>query len=396
MPLYNYRAKAPGDFVQDPSQSPFDAAFSGDDFGWSPKAVTNNAPDGLPSGVSIADVPTSALPQIDKPGLFGRIRQTPGASKALMAFGAQMMMAPSFFQGLGKGVEAYQNTIDAEKDKLRPQLTKDGTFTYSIDPQTGQATFNRTPVADYQEGIWDRRLKSAEAQNQVRTDGAYQRTKYQTDSMYKFKGDELDYRDRWERNDNSTDIRVAEINASQRDAAARMAAAGQSHRPPPGSALTQFTAAQGYVDKANQTLSNGGRILGYLDGGLDLGIATNLRAKASQVTGYGANAATRQYGELQQFVQTLANAKLMDARGVQTDGDAVRARIETLISSGDSRGAAEELRNALRDMERYRDYNAALASDIADTYGISAPRSSAVANSAGSGNGSLRAKYGLE
>lgn len=315
--------------------------------------------------------------KVKRPGLLGRIMQQPGGSKALLAFGASLLSNPDFFSGLGQGALAYRDVLDNEADKLKPKLTKDAAFTYSINPTTGEPIFERTPVADFQEGLLNKKLASAETTS-----------KYRTDVNADIAGNRLEKQDQWHSQDNDLErwktekmgdwkeadrknaLEIAKINADARQA---LLTAQQQGRQVPVGAIKEFDTHAAKVNTANGTLDLGNQVLSDLQSGkLKLGLLNNLGNKAAAVTGIGANEATRSYSQLQQFTQILVNSILMDARGVQTDGDAERAKIESLVSSGDNEGAQREIANALRMIERGRDYAQGRASDIARQYGIDA------------------------
>jgi hypothetical protein len=341
---------------------------------------------------SIAD-PTAmqmqGLPDADvnvpekKLGFLGRIKQQPGGQQALLAFGSAMLRNQDFFQGLGEGSMAYQNTLDAAKDDLKPKLTKDQQFQYTLDPKTGEPTFKRTAVGDYDYEMEQTKLENLLARVGLTQDGSTLRNretiKYNTWETEQDNDNASDIAD----NKNRTSIQVAEISAEASRLKAEMAQAATSAKPPPVGAMKMFNEAQSSANKAQGTITDGNKILGYMaDGTLDLGIINNLLSKGAMATGIGANANTRAYGELEQFTQTLVNTILIDARGVQTDGDAARAKIMSLVSSGDTTGAHREISNVMRMIERGRQQNVSTARTVAGTYGIAQQPASAAPRAA--------------
>lgn len=318
-------------------------------------ALMNEQPQAAPVQI---DAPR--MPEQKKPGFFGRIKQQPGGSRALMAMGANLLSSPDFFSGLGQGALAYQGVLDEEADKLKPKLTKDSTFTYSIDPVTGEPVFKRTPVADFEQDNLQTKLKANEALG-----------RYRADLTYDLGERKIEAQDRWNERDNATrrygydkryDADIAGMASAERIAQWRtesdkmlqgMKEAAASAKPPPVGAMKEFQEAINFASKGEQILKHGDRVLEYLENGeASLGFFANTYSNLAQKGLLPPNASTRAYAELQQFQQMLVNGILLDANGVQTDGDAIRARIMTMVSDGDNEGAARELRNVLRDHQR--------------------------------------------
>lgn len=73
-----------------------------------------------------------------------RRAQSSAKGQALMALGAELMSAPTFGQGLSKGLLAYQQTINS----LRPttKTIGDGSYAAVTDPVTGEVTYRLTPL----------------------------------------------------------------------------------------------------------------------------------------------------------------------------------------------------------------------------------------------------------
>lgn len=352
----------------------------------------------LPTGIQgVSDV----LPRVKKYGLMARIHQQPGGAKALIALGAGLLSGKTFGEGLGQGALAYQSVLDREQDKLNPQMLADGSYSYTIDPETGKPIFERTQVGQDQMDIADKKLRTSENNTRYRTDRVVEGQNYRSDQQYAYKREELEERGRWNTNDNDTDRYVADAAARSRRAVAQMTKDAQNGKPPPAGAMRILQDNIKQVDQANNSLGQGDKILGYLeDGTLQLGVWNNLDNKMGQL-GIGSDAASSAKGELDQFIQTSVNAILMDANGVQTDGDAERAAIQSYVSKGDNVGAAREIRNLMRMMQRGRDSAAELADDTANAYNINSRANNRVNGRGGSAAGSnprsaLRNKYGLE
>ncbi len=335
------------------------------------------------------DVGSAALAPIDigqpgadlkyRPGVFERIQNRPGGSEALLAFGANMLTEPNFFAGLGKGALAYQQVLNAERDKLSPQLTKDQEFSYKRNPATGDYEFQETAAGRRALEVARAKMDTSRDNTIYRADRAYDGKTYGVDRQYDFKDRELGYRDTWEKNRNATRIRSAEIVGQFGMDRTRLQAATQAGKPPPVGVLKEYDEHEGKAHQADGILDLGGLLMDDIQSGaLDLGLGNNLRAKFSQATGYGATENTRAYARWQQFQQQLVNGILLDAKGTQAEGDAIRAKIQTAVSSGDTEGAKREIANAMQMVERGRDYSMARASDISRQYGVNVDSTASV------------------
>ncbi|API58464.1 hypothetical protein BSL82_03405 [Tardibacter chloracetimidivorans] len=104
-----------------------------------------------------------------KSGLFNR----PGASEALIAFGANMLAAPSFGQGMGAGASAFLDTLREEEDRRKPktQFLADGAIQASVDPMTGKVSYAPVEaVQDWQSGLANQKLEGQQALLDARGD----------------------------------------------------------------------------------------------------------------------------------------------------------------------------------------------------------------------------------
>lgn len=323
--------------------------------------------DPVESGINANDLKAPDY-QIKRPGLLGRIKQQPGGAQALLAFGANMMMANDFFEGLGKGALAYQGTLDSEKDKLKPQFTKDFSHTYQVDPVTGKPTFTRTPIADYTDSQIEARGKAAfdkaVAVANIGKDGKVEVANIDA----KTAADKLAFQDKWNKRDNDTDLRIAEINNK---AAMERQRLTQGSKPAPAGVLKQYDEHAGKVQAIDTTLIQAEPILNALnDGSLQLGIVQNLANKGKLATGVGVDDSAVLYGQLNTFIEGLRNTVLMDAKGVQTDGDAERAKAQLLSGTGSTESVKKNLEIVLGNLRRTREYAQGRASAISSQYGI--------------------------
>lgn len=381
MPLYA-PAQSGALYAEDPqaANAVFDGAFG-------PQGSPFPAPVGMGAGpIQLPDpgsLDLGATPKVKRPGLLGRIKQQPGGSKALLALGASLLSSQNFFDGLGKGVMAYQNTLDAEADKLKPQLTKDATFSYSRDPTTGEMVFNRTPVADFEDSITDRKLESARAMSKYRTDANVDlgRDKLaengrQFDVTAQHNKDVLAETARYHDASLRNAYDIAKLNNQTSLMEKQLAAGG---KPPPAQIQKQVGDYQDIVQKSDTTLSQAQPIMQALSNGtLQLGIAANLSNKAKLATGVGIDDSAVLYGQLNTFIEGLRNTILMDARGVQTDGDAERAKAALLSGTGSNESVMRNLSIVLNNLKGRRDFAAARAGDLSSQYGIETPQTNAV------------------
>lgn len=303
-----------------------------------------------------------------KLGLLGRIKQKPGGAQALLAFGANMMMANDFFEGLGKGALAYQGTLDEAADKLKPQFTKDFTHTYQIDPVTGKPTFTRTPVAEYMDAQIEARgkaaLDKAVATATIGKDGRIEVANIGAATADK----DREFKDKWTKMQIESEERIAKLNA---DAAERRARLTQGSKPAPAGVLKQYDEHAGQVSAIDTTLIQAEPIMQALENGsLELGIVSNLKHKGALATGVGVDDGAVLYGQMNTFIEGLRNTVLMDAKGVQTDGDAERARAQLLSGTGSTESVKKNLQIILGNLRRRREYAEGRATSIARQYSL--------------------------
>ncbi|EQB19574.1 hypothetical protein [Novosphingobium lindaniclasticum] len=327
---------------------------------------------------SVAAQPlTQASPQFERPGFLRRIKQQPGGSKALLAFGAGLLSSQNFFDGLGKGAMAYQNTLDAEAEKLKPQLTKDAAFSYQRDPRTGELTWDRTAVGDFDEAQAIRKLQSSLAIAQLRDEGQTLRNRDDLKFKDRWESQEDDYRrwrtDRegeWRSADNRTSIEVANIGAESAWNRAVIEQGGQAGKPPPVGVqkmVGEYTSARDAQDNAEAQLAP--LITAIERGDLSFNAASNLRHKAALMTGLGSNAETVLYSQFQTSLEGLRNALLVANKGVQTDGDANRAMAELLAGTGDTASILTNLRSVQKSLKTRSSQAQGRIDELARQYG---------------------------
>lgn len=100
--------------------------------------------------------------------------------------------------------------------------------------------------------------------------------------------------------------------------------------------------------EARSTLQRGQVILNQLDNGeLDLGLVTNLGSRARNYAGFSSTN-SQNYAELERYVTGAVNTILNQAKGPQTDQDAIRARDNILSNLNDKEVVRQGLTQLLR------------------------------------------------
>lgn len=288
-----------------------------------------------------------------KPGLLDRIRDKPGGNEALLAFGAQMLSAPNFWQGMGQGITAYSNTLRQAKMDARPKVESiaGGAYTSSTNPETGETTYTETPAAQF---LKDKaaipvegRIKTTEmteAGKKYRTEleekGRNERSRYETDTK----------RDIAELvADTQTDI--AQMRSETAETVAKIGADGKAHKGPNSGITKQVTELVNVRDGLGNALTTIAPTLEAIrSGALTFDVLSNARHKIALGTGVGGNAQTQQYAQFQQQLEQLRNALLLANKGVQTDGDADRAMAELIAGRGDTRSVQANLNVVYRSL----------------------------------------------
>lgn len=355
--------------------------------------------DPIETGLNVDSLNVPSIGKVRNPGLLGRIRQQPGGSQALLAFGANMLMSNDFFEGLGKGALAYQGTLDAEAEKLKPKFTKDFTHTYQMNPETGQMEMKRTSVADYEENIVDKKLITSENNSRYRADRTYDGKIEVANIGARTAQEELDFKDRWNKRDNDTDLKIANIQSASAERRAKLQAATVAGKPISASVIKQYDEHSGTVTAIDTTLVQAEPILTALDNGtLKLGVVENIKNKAALATGVGVDDSAIMYGQMNTLIEGIRNTVLMDAKGVQTDGDAERAKAQLLSGTGSAASVRKNLQIVLDNLRKRREYANARAEDIARGAGMDTSSTNAVRSGGGGGDNksSMKQKYGLQ
>lgn len=340
------------------------------------KPVNGQAAVGRPT----TDVnPIGTKTSLERPGFFGRIRQRPGGSDALLQFGANLLSSSNIFEGLSRGALAYQNTLNAAEQAARPQseLLEDGAFISRYNPVTGERTFERTPIAEFQDGQLDRRLENsrliASERNETQTDIAERRiASDQQLAQWRIEAERAAAEERMSHDERMAVLR-AELerdNAGYRAGLELQALANGTSSAPPASISRAIEDYREAVDSTAQTISRIDRMVGVLDRGeLRMGLARNLSNRAQLLLGDGfmSNEA-RNFAELQGLVRNMQNALLILNKGVQTDGDADRALAE-IMQGGDAATVRRSLEIARREIQRRQMTARRSMVELSSTYG---------------------------
>lgn len=340
----------------------------------------------------------------EKLGFFDRINAKPGGSAALIAMGAGLLSAPDFFSGLGKGAQAYQAVLDKAKDDARPKVAfqADGAYKTVTDPETGATQIVRTPIADYNESIVDKKLRSQLAGIGIREQGSTDRLGRTLD--YKVGADQLHSSDfHYGTDSKSADTRYVSDQASRTtiekagiDAASR-AATSRNTKGPTASITKQVTDLTQIRDGLANSQFALEPIMGAIEQGqLSFGVLSNARQKLALATGVGANEMTPVYSQYQQMLESLRNGILMANRGVQTDGDADRAMRELNNGSGDTNTILHNLDVVKRSLTRRLGQAQTRIDSISNQYDAAAVNPNVPpAPAGGDHKQSMRNKYGL-
>jgi hypothetical protein len=330
-----------------------------------------------------------------KLGLLGRIKQQAGGSQALLALGSQLLSSDNFFDGLGKGAMAYQQTLDAEKERIKPktQYLANGAFEMTYDPVTGKSSYQRTPIAEFEQENLFTKLETQERIGQNRTNAQIDMNDADNESADKRLTRELEAAKDKDERDQA--FKRWEINTKiEADAALEKEKQNyQKGDPPPAGIVKQRNDYRDKVAVFDNTSKSVDEVIASLDSGeLKLNLANNLLYKAQLATGVSVSKEALAYQRMMTLLETVRNAKLQANVGVQTDGDAERAMNELLYGKGDAKAVSAAFRVVKRNLQDVRGHYNTQATDLEDQYGINNSRRA----NGGAKPSNLRAKYGLE
>lgn len=345
---------------------------------------------------AVSEMP--AAPPEKKLGLFGRINAKPGGSKALLAFGERMLSSPDFFSGLGKGALAFQNVIDEETEKQKPKVEylANGAFQLTTDPVTGERRIERTPVADFNQGMAREKLDTQEKVGRYRVDASVNiaagnnatrleaaRMQIEADAAAAAKAQDWDSTKFYAEQENK--LKIAEIQQTANNSGGK-ASAG---------VLRDYDAQRKRSLTLSQTGSEIVKTINRIESGeLPLNFLKGLEYRGRAIVGAGNDQSTN-YQELIALMNKMTLSITQSSVGVQTNFDYEKAQLQGALSNNDAKGVTK----ALQRMQQIFIEEKALADEMATEY----------ENSFNIGGGSqaapapqrrptqsIREKYGLE
>lgn len=327
----------------------------------------------------------------NKARLLKKLRRQ-GKGEALMAFGAAMLSAPNFGQGLAKGLMAYQTSFNATKDDLKPKsvAVAGGAFNQITDFE-GDSTFERTPVADYEEGKLDRitgRQLSVEDRKQT---GRLEVEGVKQDGRMDLAGFNWKERGSIAKLDRTSreNITAARNDAGLAIARIRGASGGKVN----AGMERQITDLSNDVVMVNDSLSRAAPILSAIKTGkLTFSLLSNARHKLTLGAGVGVNEEGRLYAQYGTLKESLRGAYLMAFKGVQTEGDAQRAFDAIFPSEGDTKSVQTALETVVR---RIQEQSATNQSRLGQIGNYRTPQGTA-APAASPDRAALKSRYNLE
>lgn len=355
-----------------------------------PMNMGATAPQPMGSSQIAAAMGPQAVPETKRSGFLGRIREQPGGSRALLAMGASLLSNQNFFEGLGQGAMAYQGVLDQEREARLPQLTDNQQFSYTRDPVTGEMTWDRTAVGDFEFDQEKTKLDSLLARVRLQENGdtARQTSRQEHESRWNQVEDErlrseLEYQDRWKEQENT--IAQQRIESAERIAAANEA--GQSATRGSAGAQRQIGDYTTIRDGLDNSLTQLDPVIQQIESGeLTFGIASNLYHRGALASGIGVTDETVAFSMFETTLESLRNALLLANKGVQTDGDADRAMAELLSGRGSSQSILANMRRVRESVARRSSQAQARIDDISGEFGSNVSSSSPQSRSAPTAN----------
>lgn len=279
-----------------------------------------------------------------KTGLFNR----PGASEALIAFGANMLAAPSFGQGIGAGASAFLDTLREEEDRRKPktQFLADGAIQASIDPMTGKVSY--APVQEVQD--WQKGLTLDKLQGQLDLQGARGDDRLEQIMLQGQLGAQRADADREAR---LTIAQMQQAGASERAMLAAMSRGSGNSPMMPATARNALDKIIAERDGYQTAYDAVGDVFSKLaQGKLKLGLWNNTVNKLGLAGIASGGPDMKEYQEFKSALERARNAILMGNKGVQTEGDAVRAMDQIIAGTGDTKAAADALGRYLIEVQK--------------------------------------------
>jgi hypothetical protein len=342
------------------------------------------------------DIYSEQNPEPEKKlGLFGRIRQQPGGSKALLAMGASLLSDPDFFSGFGKGALAYQNVLDEEKEKLKPktEYLAQGAFQMTYDPVTGKRVIERTPVADFEEGNLKTKLQTQLEIGKNRNATTLEANNQDNETNLKIAINRIDAERELAIANREWDKVKFYDELENKLEVARIGASGKEGKPPPASVIKIKNEIQSnalFADQATRRMDN---VINNIDSGnLELGLFRNNVNKLGLVAGFDALGQNDEYQDFETTLQFIRNAKLRLNVGVQTTFDAQVAMLEVALGKGDANAVKSAFAELKRTFAESNALNESQLEEIESYY----PSGGSSRSTPSRKTQSIREKYGLE
>lgn len=152
----------------------FPAPFVSEQSGQDDEAEDTYSPSGpeAPSGPSAPK----------RHGFLHKLTDRPGGRDALMAFGAALLSAPTFAQGMGQGIMAYQAALRAGEDRAKKnsQPVNNSEFERIVDPVTGEVTYRpNKDIQDRNDEVLGKKATNAQALQNLRDNSYFKRLELQ-------------------------------------------------------------------------------------------------------------------------------------------------------------------------------------------------------------------------
>ena len=278
---------------------------------------------------------------------FMQEMSTPSGKKGLRAFGAAMLGAPNFWQGLSKGTTAFDETRDAEEALNKPKnaMVADGAFMASTD-RAGNTTFSpNKDIQKYQTGLADAAFRSKLA---LQDDGQKSREGIAA-LMESGRNDRLAAADASRRERQDSQNQTRQLIAGM--VAAGRTAAGKTVKPL-AAGLRKIVDKN--VDSSFVFDNASNDITGLIPSikGLPLDAISRAKYETQLSTGVMVGDNALAYANLKTLREQLRNARLSEFVGVQTEGDSNRAMAEIFAGGGSPAYIEQRLNRIKMNMDR--------------------------------------------
>jgi len=307
---------------------------------------------GTPYSWKDPTVPTGVLGRLKDAGSrigsgFMQEMSTPSGKKGLRAFGAAMLGAPNFWQGLSKGTTAYDETRDAEEAANKPKtaMVADGAFMASTD-RAGNTTFSpNKDIQDYQIGLADTVQRNKLAlQDDKQGSAELIASLAENGRNDRLAAADASRRDRQD-SQNQNRLLIAAMIASGKTATGRTVK-------PLAAGLRKIVDKN--VDSSFVFDNASNDIEGLIPSikGLPLDAISRAKYETQLSTGVMVGDNALAYANLKTLREQLRNARLSEFVGVQTEGDANRAMAEIFAGGGSPAYVEQRLTRIRLNMQR--------------------------------------------